>query len=84
MLPVVVMMVLILLLAGLVVLYVAYPHRGERIPAAPWLGEAMSKAVEAAPVIVGDGQNTHEGSRLHDELETAAPDGAAAARRRAS
>jgi hypothetical protein len=48
---VLVAMLAILAVAGLVVLYVAYPHRGEEVPAAPWLGDAMSKAVEAAPVL---------------------------------
>ena len=51
MLVIVVVMVLILALAGLVVAYVAYPHRGEQLPAAPWLGDAMARAVEAAPLI---------------------------------
>jgi hypothetical protein len=53
--PVVVVMALILVLAGLVVAYVAYPHRGEEMPAAPWLGEAMAKAVEAAPTLDPEG-----------------------------
>jgi hypothetical protein len=44
-------MALILVLAGLVAVYVAYPHRGERMPATPWLGEAMAKAADAAPLI---------------------------------
>lgn len=48
---IVVVMLAILLLAGLVVAYVAYPHRGEELPAAPWLGEAVAKAAEAVPVI---------------------------------
>jgi len=48
---VVVVMVLILLLAGLVAAYVAYPHRGEQMPATPWLGDAMARAVDAAPVL---------------------------------
>ena len=43
-----------LAVAGLVVLYVAYPHRGEKVPYAPWVGEAMEKAVDAAPVIDED------------------------------
>ena len=51
MLAVVVMMVVVLLVAGVVALYVAYPHRGERLPAVPWLGEAMGKAVDAAPTL---------------------------------
>jgi hypothetical protein len=40
-----------LAVSGVVVLYVAYPHRGEQVPGVPWLGEAMAKAVDAAPVI---------------------------------
>lgn len=40
-----------LAVSGVVVLYVAYPHRGEQVPGVPWLGDAMAKAVEAAPVI---------------------------------
>ena len=40
-----------LALAGLVVAYVAYPHRGEEMPRAPWLGEAMKKGVEALPTL---------------------------------
>lgn len=51
MLTVVVAMVLTLLVAGLVTAYVAYPHRGEQMPAAPWLGDALAKAVDAAPVL---------------------------------
>lgn len=46
----VVLMLAILVLAGGVVLYVAYPHRGEDVPGAPWLGEAMRKGVDS----VGD------------------------------
>jgi hypothetical protein len=48
---VVIAMLVILVIAGLVVVYVAYPHRGEEIPAAPWLSEAMTKATDAAPVL---------------------------------
>ena len=51
MLAVVIVMVLILLLAGGIALYVAYPHRGEELPVAPWLGEAMNRAADAAPLI---------------------------------
>lgn len=46
----VVLMLTILVLAGGVVLYVAYPHRGEDVPGAPWLGEAIRKGVDG----VGD------------------------------
>lgn len=44
-------MLVILALAGLVVLYVAYPHRGEDVPNAPWVGDAMRKGVEALPTL---------------------------------
>jgi hypothetical protein len=47
-------MLVILVLAALVVTYAAYPHRGEEVPAAPWLGDAMTKAAEAAPTIDGE------------------------------
>jgi hypothetical protein len=40
-----------LVVAGLVVLYVAFPHRGERVPGAPWIGDALGKAADAVPVI---------------------------------
>lgn len=40
-----------LVVSVLVTLYVAYPHRGERMPVAPWLGDVMDRAVVAAPVI---------------------------------
>ena len=51
MIPVLVAMLVILALAGLVVLYVAYPHRGEEVPNAPWVGDAMRKGVEALPTL---------------------------------
>ena len=51
MLLIVLMMLGILLVAGVVALYVAYPHRGEDVPGAPWLGDAMTRAAEAVPVL---------------------------------
>lgn len=46
-----------LLLAGLVLFYVAFPHRGEAPPPpAEWLGEVMVKAVDAWPTIDPDEQ----------------------------
>jgi hypothetical protein len=44
------LMGLILAIAGAVVLYVAFPHRGEDVPGAPWLGDAMKRGVDT----VGD------------------------------
>lgn len=37
--------------AGVVVLYVAFPHRGEEVPVAPWLGDAMKRGVESLPTL---------------------------------
>lgn len=51
MVAVVVVMVLILLVAGVVAAYVAYPHRGEEMPAVPWVGDAMAKAADAMPLL---------------------------------
>ena len=44
-------MIAIIGLAVLVVLYVAYPHRGEDVPNAPWVGEAMRKGVSKLPTL---------------------------------
>ena len=51
MISVIVAMLGIILLAGLVVLYVAFPHRGEEVPNAPWVGEAMRKGVNLLPTL---------------------------------
>jgi len=55
-------MIVILAVAGLVVTYVAFPHRGEDIPGAPWLGDAMSKANDKLPKLQdGDLDEPDEG-----------------------
>ena len=41
----------IVLLACLIVVYVAYPHRGEDVPTAPWVGIAMRKGVSMLPTL---------------------------------
>lgn len=51
---IVVAMLLIVVLACVVVVYVAFPHRGEEVPNASWLSDAMTRAVEAAPTIHPD------------------------------
>jgi hypothetical protein len=48
---IILMMVGILLVAGTVVVYVAFPHRGADVPGAPWLGDAMTRAADAAPLL---------------------------------
>lgn len=51
MLFIVITMIVIVAVAGLVVAFVAFPHRGEELPGVPWLGEAMTNAVDAMPTL---------------------------------
>jgi hypothetical protein len=44
-------LLLSLALAGVVAVYVAYPRRGEEVPHAPWLGDAMKRGVASLPTI---------------------------------
>jgi len=60
MLSIVVAMLVIIILAGFVVLYVAFPHRGEDVPHTPWVGDAMRKGVEMLPTL--DNQRERESS----------------------
>jgi hypothetical protein len=48
---IVIMLVLGLLVAGAVVVYVAYPHRGEEMPVVPQLGDAMRRGVDSLPTL---------------------------------
>ena len=48
---IVVAMVVIVLLAGIVVVYVAFPHRGEDLPGAPWLGRLMHRGARSLPTV---------------------------------
>lgn len=43
-----------LVVAGFVVLYVAYPHRGAEMPVVPSLGEAMKRTSDAIPTLDAD------------------------------
>ena len=54
MLLIAIAMLVILVVSGLVVAYVAFPHRGQEMPHAPWLGDAMNKATDAMPTIDED------------------------------
>jgi len=61
--PIVIAMLVIILLAATVVLYVAFPHRGEEMPHAPWVGDAMRKGVERLPTL----DNQREREREHSD-----------------
>ena len=59
MLSILLAMLVIIGLAAVVVLDVACPHRGEEVPHAPWVGDAMRKGVEMLPTL----DNHHEQER---------------------
>ena len=46
-----------LLLAATVVVYVAYPHRGHDVPAAPWISRAMRDGVSRLPTLSSSEQD---------------------------
>lgn len=54
MLAVLVMTLLSLVVGGLVLAYVAFPHRGEDVPFVPWLGPAMRRTVDRLPLLSED------------------------------
>ncbi len=60
-------MVVIVAVAGLVVAFVAFPHRGEELPGVPWLGVKLGRAVEALPTL---------DEEAHQDAPPAAPVGA--------
>ncbi len=51
MLAIVLTMLFILLVASAIVVYVAFPHRGEDVPNAVWLGDVMTRAADALPTL---------------------------------
>jgi len=60
-------MFVIVLMAGLIVLYVAYPHRGENMPHTPWVGEAMRKGVSMLPTL--DNQSDEQKYQSRERVE---------------
>ena len=66
MLVITLIMVAIVVVAALVVTYVAYPHRGEDVPSAPWLGEAMTRAADAVPTLPTEGDHVGDNGETLD------------------
>jgi len=54
---IVVVLLLALVLSAAVMLYVAYPYRGEDTPLTPAVGRAMRRGVEALPTLDADAQS---------------------------
>jgi hypothetical protein len=48
---IVVVLLVALVLAAVVMLYAAYPYRGEDTPLAPMLGRAMRRGVDSLPTL---------------------------------
>ncbi|MDN4172830.1 hypothetical protein QWY28_07760 [Nocardioides sp. SOB77] len=63
MLTISLVMLFILVVAGLVMTFVAYPHRGQQVPQAPWLGDAMSRLADRAPVLDPESDDVPAGHR---------------------
>jgi len=62
----IVTMVLSLGLAAGIALYVAFPHRGEDVPRAAWLGRSLRRGVESLPTIEGADDDVRDVSDLLD------------------
>jgi hypothetical protein len=70
----VLLMLGILVVAGVVVVYVAFPHRGEEVPGAPWLGDAVKRGVDTVGELIerpGERLDEHLADRAGDDRERA-------------
>lgn len=65
MIAIILSMLMIMMLAGIVVLYVSYPHRGEDVPRTPWVGDAMRKGVELLPTLDNQRERERESAKQH-------------------
>lgn len=61
-------MLVILVVAGLVVAFVAFPHRGEDIPGAAWLGEGMARAADVLPTLGAEGEDDSDDRPQHARI----------------
>ena len=48
---IVVVMIAILAIAGVALVFAAYPNRGAKVPGVPWLGDVLERAADAVPTI---------------------------------
>ena len=65
MLSIVLTMLVILAIAGVIVVYVAFPHRGEEVPHAPWVGEALRTGVNSLPTLDNQRAREHDDQPQH-------------------
>jgi hypothetical protein len=57
-LGIVLTMLVILAIAGVIVVYVAFARRGEEVPHTPWLGNVLRRTVQSLPTL--DNQRARE------------------------
>ena len=65
MLSILLVMGVILVLAAAIVLYVAFPRRGQDVPHVPWVGDAMKQGVKALPTLDNQRDDQREGQHRH-------------------
>ena len=70
---IVVVLLLALVLAAAVMLYAAYPYRGEDTPLTPRLGEAMRRGVESLPTLDIEHQDRRHEHQARDDAGRAPP-----------
>ncbi len=51
----VITMIVVLAVAAGALVFAAFPHRGEHVPGARWLGDALGRAADAVPTLDEDG-----------------------------
>ena len=65
MIAIILTMLVIMMLAGIVVLYVSYPHRGEDVPHTPWVGDALKRGVDLLPTLDNQREREQESAEQH-------------------
>jgi hypothetical protein len=70
--PIVVVLLLALVLAAAVMVYAAYPYRGEQTPVTPRLGDAMRRGVRSLPTLDGDQHARPSGPRVSQDAGASA------------
>ena len=71
---IVVVLLLAIVLAAVVMVYAAYPYRGEQTPVTPRLGRAMRRGVKSLPTLDRSEQDRSSGRRTSQDARTDAGD----------
>ena len=67
---IVVVLLLALVLAAVVIVYAAYPYRGEQTPVTPRLGDAMRRGVRSLPTVDKDEHDHASGRRVSEHARS--------------